>query len=349
MGEVVGFVKTEPMKKTGLALFSVLLALAAGEIYLRLNPPLAIYNKTFHNLQETHSAPSPNPEIGYIPAANLNKPFTNREFRTVIQTNSFHMRGGEITFEKPAGTRRIVTVGDSFLFGWGVNNEDLLTRVLENKLDHTEVLNLGMSGYCASQQVERLKEEGLRFQPDIVLFFVNEFPEACTPELMLRDGKLQHPYENAGRRASLRIWALKHIYLYAMMEQVFYILFSSSNIKEDPAQEELIERKYQAEGVSVLEQLKEVRRGQSWILILVFAPNKEWLLGKSRLVAERLAIVKKIAGKENWKFLDLTRALEKKSEEGKFPYFKLDIHWNREGHEAAAEAIEAYLKQENLI
>src|SRR5262249_22831040 len=48
--------------------------------------------------------------------------------------NSLGLRGPEIVFEKPAGTTRLVALGGSFVFGWGVVDADTWTTRLEHKL-----------------------------------------------------------------------------------------------------------------------------------------------------------------------------------------------------------------------
>jgi hypothetical protein len=87
-------------------------------------------------------------------------------------TNSFGMRGGP--FEGKRGS--IVLLGDSFIEGFGVNDDATIARYLENFLnDRYEVLNFGVSGGFATVHETALYENYARFfRPEyVVLFFMN--------------------------------------------------------------------------------------------------------------------------------------------------------------------------------
>jgi hypothetical protein len=96
--------------------------------------------------------------------------------RTIIQINSDGFRDREFSVEKPNNTVRIIVLGDSFTFGWGINNSDTYPKVLEKKLNnelnasfHFEVLNFGVSGYNTLEEVRFFKLKGLKYKPDIVI------------------------------------------------------------------------------------------------------------------------------------------------------------------------------------
>jgi len=96
------------------------------------------------------------------------------EYRIEIRTNSKGVRcDREIPYEKPEGTFRIVSLGDSYTVGYGVSVEDLWLTQMENELRasgiNCEVVNLGVSGHSTSEELIHLKEEGLKYHPDLVL------------------------------------------------------------------------------------------------------------------------------------------------------------------------------------
>ena len=89
---------------------------------------------------------------------------------TTILTNSRGFRDSDWSREKPAGTSRIVILGDSMAFGLGVEQDQTFPSVLENMLqregERYEVLNMAVPGYNTLQEVELFREEGSFYEPD---------------------------------------------------------------------------------------------------------------------------------------------------------------------------------------
>ncbi len=97
--------------------------------------------------------------------------------------NSGGFKDVEHPRNKPAGTYRIVALGDSFAFG-SVPYEDnyltLLGRRLSTEARPVEVVNMGVSGAGPQDYLALLLDEGLAYRPDLVLvsFFVgNDFTD----------------------------------------------------------------------------------------------------------------------------------------------------------------------------
>jgi hypothetical protein len=86
--------------------------------------------------------------------------------------NSLGYRGREHAAEKAAGHTRVVVLGDSIAFGYGVADERTFSAVLERLDPRLEVLNLGVQGYGTDQELIKLESEGLACHPDVVILDV---------------------------------------------------------------------------------------------------------------------------------------------------------------------------------
>lgn len=92
-----------------------------------------------------------------------------------IRTNSLGLRSPEIERQKPAGTTRILVLGDSVAFGWGLRGEDTFASQLASLLatvypdQRFEVINAGVSGYGTWQELQWLKQAGVALEPDVVI------------------------------------------------------------------------------------------------------------------------------------------------------------------------------------
>jgi len=90
---------------------------------------------------------------------------------------SGYRRTSPIQREKGKGVKRVISVGDSFTWGWKVSNEDTVSNHLEqllnqskpNGVEKVEVLNAGMTASTITNSYESLKNYDVQFSPDVVL------------------------------------------------------------------------------------------------------------------------------------------------------------------------------------
>ena len=92
------------------------------------------------------------------------------------QVNSHGFRGPEITVEKPAGVRRIITVGASETFGLYESPGKEFPAQLQSLLDQQrpgkyQVLNAGIPGISPSRIGHYFETWLRRFSPDIVIYY----------------------------------------------------------------------------------------------------------------------------------------------------------------------------------
>lgn len=98
-----------------------------------------------------------------------------RFLRKPVSINSLGIRGPERPLEKPAGTFRILGLGDSHMFGWGVGQGEAFLPVLEELLDEAsdgprfEAWNFAVPGYNTVQEARTLERWADRVKPDLVV------------------------------------------------------------------------------------------------------------------------------------------------------------------------------------
>lgn len=114
---------------------------------------------------------SPNPRLVYELRPDLHVRFVGQD----VVTNAGGMRGPPTELRKQPGTVRIVGLGDSYLFGWGVRQgagvlEQLTARLAERHADvRWEAVNTAVPGYNTAMEVEMLADRALAFDPDLVV------------------------------------------------------------------------------------------------------------------------------------------------------------------------------------
>ena len=86
-----------------------------------------------------------------------------------VSTNAKGARGRRDYPYERGEKSRIVVIGDSFAFGWGVSDDETYSALVERSLPDVEVINLGIGGYGTDQMLLMLRSEGLKYQPDLIV------------------------------------------------------------------------------------------------------------------------------------------------------------------------------------
>lgn len=109
------------------------------------------------------------PELGWKGKPNASGTFRTVDFSSWVQLNSRGLRAPEITYENPSQERRILVLGDSFAWGFGVNADERFTETLQSELNNTTVINAGCSGYGTDQELLFYRSEGKKYSADTVV------------------------------------------------------------------------------------------------------------------------------------------------------------------------------------
>ena len=98
----------------------------------------------------------------------------NTKRRGMAPTNARGYRDDERALEKRPGVRRLLSFGDSFAWGAGIEWDDTYAQRLARSLPRRrreawEVIQLALPGMTTVDQASQLHEEGLAYAPDVVL------------------------------------------------------------------------------------------------------------------------------------------------------------------------------------
>ncbi len=117
------------------------------------------------------------PTLGWIGRPNVDDVYESFDCRHHVHQNALGFRGRDIGFPRTPA-RRLVVLGDSFAWGFGVEDDQIFSAVLEHEATAPlEVVNLGVSGYGTDQELLLWQTLGRRFQPDLVLLLVTPYTD----------------------------------------------------------------------------------------------------------------------------------------------------------------------------
>jgi len=127
---------------------------------------------------------------GWAPISNSIEVFINPDTgkKSYFKINSHGWKDVEHQFKKPSGVIRLLFLGDSITYGV-VGLNDLYTRKIESLLikqgfSNVEVISMGVGGWGTDQELEALEAEGLKYEPDFVIyeFSGNDVTDILKPE-----------------------------------------------------------------------------------------------------------------------------------------------------------------------
>lgn len=100
----------------------------------------------------------------------------SRDLRTRVEihTNSFGLRGPEVTVPKPGNVYRIIVLGDETLFAPETSDTDHFCTLMQDRLQQAssiqiEVVNAAIPGHCPLTEFLLFKHRLLGLQPDLVM------------------------------------------------------------------------------------------------------------------------------------------------------------------------------------
>jgi lysophospholipase L1-like esterase len=131
-----------------------------------------------------------------------------------VRTNELGLRDAPIVDNK-GDELRVMVLGDSVAFGWGVQQDKVFSRIMEKRLEDAlerdvQVINTGVCGYNTRQELDYLRNRGLLLKPDmLVLVYVDNDVDPAPLDIAAMRRQWNDPPGANG-------WLLRNSWLYRM-------------------------------------------------------------------------------------------------------------------------------------
>jgi lysophospholipase L1-like esterase len=244
---------------------------------------------------------------------------------------------------KPAGTFRILSLGDSRTFGWGLSQEETYSGVLERLLQQKagsakriEIINCGVNAWSYPQMLAYFRGDGLGFQPDMVLLaeanLWTQFSDKNSPQFV------KQFMSRVRLKNFLRRFAIYH-YVIEVKLKDFYERHRTRFIPVDPAQDALFKAQQQDNPESVFSDaiagLCSLAVSNGIKPVLLYLPMADSLSASN--TPPTLKVKSTISEQMGIPLVDLTPIIKPT---GKELYLEADpVHYNARGNELIARRV----------
>ena len=295
--------------------------------------------------------------------------FITEDSNVLIKINDEGFRDKSYTYQPPPGGLRLLVLGDSIVWGWGVEQKQIFTEIIEKNHPNLEVINMGVSGYSTDQEYLLLKEVGLKYHPHLILlmFFDDDiagnirsvnFLVYPKPKFAVVDGRLvlwQRPSAQVGIARKVNHFLRTHSVLYNVSTRVFLysparpMEFLRSGVSrmtnwwagsqnEDP---------FKLTSLILIEMHQLVRQHGAEFVIVKVATQGDGAMDKK----EKDDPLGEFCRTRKIPYLDLAFPFHQYLQHEKhaslrFPH---DRHWNAEAHKLVASVIQSFLEAEGLV
>lgn len=294
-------------------------------------------------------------EIGWVASPNAVKRHkdTREGFDVTYHINVNGLRGPVRQRPKLPGVRRIVLVGDSNGFGWGVQDSAHLASLLESASERTEVVNLSLSGYGTDQELLRLRRDGPTYQPNVIILQVtlNDLEEIQHPffnqkakpqfvlseseELLLQNvpvrpyGPKAEEYFRSSLPVPFQAWLDWNSYAYGYLNAKYYSIMRRYRRTSTPPQTPFPPSSIKLFNRLVAEVAGTAQKMDAIGIVVHAVPE----ISKGVIPLETSMVV-----------VDLYPRFIESREHGTEPWFGDGYHWNATGHQIAARELRTALE-----
>ncbi len=339
------------MRRLALVLGGTLAALLLVEAVLRLVdavPEVANPLYSFHDSD---------PVLGWRGRPNAHLRFRRPQFDVEIAHDAQGWRAPDPP--PPADpTRRVLVLGDSFTWGWGVRQGAVYTDHLQRALPTVAITNRGVNGFGTGQEFLLLQQELAAHRYDIVVvqFFFNDLADDIDGKsgrrplfhldgdrLVPPSGPLE-PLTGAAHQ-----WLKDHSRTFLLLDFTTRTLGGGNDAAEPlaPVADAPATVDYRAVPggaltARLLAAIVEAASARGARVAILYAPHRLELEAPHAVpVGVRAAhtLARDAASRSGAQWIDLTPALAAAAARGETVLFAGDEHWTPVGHAAVAAAL----------
>lgn len=262
-----------------------------------------------------------------------------------VHINSLGTRGPEFQADKIPGTIRILSLGDSRTFGWGLREEETystrLKELLQQELGTTkqvEVINAGVNAWSFPQMLVYFRDTALRYRPDVVIVaeanLWTQFSERNSPEFVKKF------MSRVRLKNFLRRIAIYH-YFVEIRLKAFYERHRTKFIPVDPNRDTLFKEQQQADPDAVfrssLQGIVDAAITNHVQPVLLYLPTEDEFIATNRPTSQVLQVKSELGRKHNLAFIDISQAVRAETNS---VYLEGDpVHFNPRGNEIIARQL----------
>jgi hypothetical protein len=339
-----------------LVIISTLLALFMSEIALRLMGLDPLYVSPERDRFWKYDS-----LLGWANEPGREGIFETPQFRTVVRINKNGLRDRWHPYERQNDIERILVLGDSFAWGYGVEESERFSQLLEKSLN-VEVINAGVSGYSTDQELLWYRSEGIKYESDLVILVMagndvgdNDRDIVSTiyykPKFVLEEGQLVlqgYPVPKTSPQGRFIYSLSQHSAVaYFLIQRYFDLvsLYSKFKVNSDHANSSIANISAEREDftltIALLDEMRNIAESRNAKFMIV-ATDRWWDSTSGGTYKDFIRTLQS----EGFLVLDVESMLGFDPTEMLIPN---DGHWNQSGHEFVAEKIKAFIERSRLL
>lgn len=339
------------IRRLALIVAGVLAAGLVAELVLRT---VDVVPEVANPLYSFHQS---DPVLGWRGRPDVRLRFRRDEFDTVVEHGPDGWRRPDPPPPADA-TRRVLFLGDSFTWGWGVAQGQVFTDRLQQRLPAVAIVNRGVDGFGTVQEYLLLQRElaTAHYDAVAVMFFQNDVADDVDPKsgrrpLFELEGNALVPRNQPPRPLMSPLERLfkehsRALDLIAFEADQFTRWLGENghqiDLREGPDDIDYHELPGAAVTMRLLAEMHRLAAAHRAAFVLVYLPQRseiERLPSRYPYFRAVHAMLRDVAAREAVPFIDLSAPFNAAAQQGRALIYARDEHWTPAGHELAAQVL----------